>query len=429
MRRSTLAAIAVAAVTLPAGLMAGSAHPVMAETAVGSVVIPYQATGWKYQQVDHGGDDGFQATSYNDSGWATGQAAFGSVNPASCTFNDPTLVHTNWDVNTDMLIRRHFTMPAGAASLHLDGTIDNDADVYLNGSLLLHVDSGFCATGAISVDIPASELAVDNVLAIRGIDEGVADYLDVQLSVASTKTPIYGGTPVDVVSETGQTTDGACTAGYAAKRVSTGALYMVTANHCRNVLNMFGVSVGSANPVNIYPAGNRTAPYATDVDCSGADAACLRATKKPTDMFAWFPDSAIPTAQVLVSSQLENVTAEASYEDLRHNGQLVCWTGRGSGTEKCATVLGRWSELSIRQKLSVIRDGGGDIPLQFGTGYVILKGQAPVRGDSGSLVYLKAANGVEAVGMVIAAGHSDLSVMIPVQVIDANLGIVTLTTQ
>jgi hypothetical protein len=31
--------------------------------------------------------------------------------------------------------------------------------------------------------------------------------------------------------------------------------------------------------------------------------------------------------------------------------------------------------------------------------------------------------------MVIAAGHSDLSMMIPVQVIDANLGVVTLTTQ
>jgi peptidoglycan hydrolase-like protein with peptidoglycan-binding domain len=243
------------------------------------------------------------------------------------------------------------------------------------------------------------------------------------------KTSIYGGTPIDVRSETDQATDGGCTAGYAAKRVSTGALYMVTANHCRNVLNEFGVSVGSANPVNIYPAGNRTVPYATDVDCSGADGGCLRATMKPTDMFAWFPDTAVPTAQVLVGSQLQNVTAEASYEDLRHNSQSVCWTGRGSRTEKCATVLGRWSELSIKQKLSVIRDGGQDIPFQFGTGYVILKGQAPVRGDSGSLVYLKMANGVEAVGMVIAAGHSDLSMMIPVQVIDANLGVVTLTTQ
>jgi hypothetical protein len=75
-------------------------------------------TGWKYQQVNHGADDGFQSASFDDSTWATGQAAFGSVNPPSCTFNDPSLVHTNWDLNTDMLIRRHFKVPEGVTSLH-----------------------------------------------------------------------------------------------------------------------------------------------------------------------------------------------------------------------------------------------------------------------------------------------------------------------
>ena len=54
MRRRTLAAIVVAAATLPTGLIAGPTHSVMAETTADGVIIPYQATGWKYQQVDHG---------------------------------------------------------------------------------------------------------------------------------------------------------------------------------------------------------------------------------------------------------------------------------------------------------------------------------------------------------------------------------------
>jgi hypothetical protein len=49
-----------------------------------------------------------------------------------------------------MLIRRHFTAPPGTTSLHLDGTVDNNADVYLNGTLLGHVGSGNCATVATS---------------------------------------------------------------------------------------------------------------------------------------------------------------------------------------------------------------------------------------------------------------------------------------
>jgi hypothetical protein len=180
MNRKLLAAV-VAVVAVMLGILPGRSMVANAAAAT-ATVIAYQSTGWKYQQVDHGGVDGFQSPSFDDSGWATGQAAFGSVDPPSCTFNDPSLVHTNWDVNTDMLIRRHFTAPAGTTSLHLEGTVDNNADIYLNGVLLQHVDSGFCATGAIDVDIPASDLTGDNVLAIRGVDEGVADYLDVQLT-------------------------------------------------------------------------------------------------------------------------------------------------------------------------------------------------------------------------------------------------------
>jgi hypothetical protein len=117
-----------------------------------------------------------------------GQAAFGSVDPPTCAFNEATLVHTSWPLNTDMLVRRHFTAPAGTTSLHLDGTVDNNADIYLNGMLIAHVDSGNCVTGAIDVDIPASDLTSDNVLAIRGTDLGVADYLDVQLTATGEST-------------------------------------------------------------------------------------------------------------------------------------------------------------------------------------------------------------------------------------------------
>ena len=83
-----------------------------------------------------------------------------------------------------MLVRRHFSVPTGATTLHLSGSIDNTASIYLNGTLVATASSGFCDAGAISLDIPATGLPANSVLAIRASDDGSATYLDVQMTAS-----------------------------------------------------------------------------------------------------------------------------------------------------------------------------------------------------------------------------------------------------
>jgi hypothetical protein len=144
-------------------------------------LLPYQSEGWKYQQVAPGADSGFQDPGYGVSDWPTGQAGFGTTG-GTCPWNNSTDVHTPWDANTDMLVRHSLTIPADATSIHIAGTIDNDATVYINGIQVQYVQSGNCAAGAIDVTVPAKDLKPTSLLAIRGHDYGDATYLDVTVT-------------------------------------------------------------------------------------------------------------------------------------------------------------------------------------------------------------------------------------------------------
>jgi hypothetical protein len=80
-----------------------------------------------------------------------------------------------------MLLRKEFTLPASAHNLRVEGTVDNDATVYINGQQLgLPVLSGNCVANAINRSAPDSLLVAGgtNLLAVRGHDFGVTTYLD-----------------------------------------------------------------------------------------------------------------------------------------------------------------------------------------------------------------------------------------------------------
>ena len=81
-----------------------------------------------------------------------------------------------------MLIRHELTIPTNAANVHISGTIDNNAAVYINGTLVDDVQSGSCEADAIDADIPAADLGATNLLAIRATDLGSADFVDVQVT-------------------------------------------------------------------------------------------------------------------------------------------------------------------------------------------------------------------------------------------------------
>ena len=167
------------AAALPGLVAAAPAHSYNATT-----VIPYSSGGYKYQVVAQDAGTGFQAPAYNDSAFATGGVApFGT--PGGCI--PPAPIATSWTVGSDILLRKSFTLPAGATNLKVGIAIDNDVQVFLNG---IDISSGlqqheYCATRDSFVFTAADSLLVagTNVLAVRGRDRGGESYLDVQVTV------------------------------------------------------------------------------------------------------------------------------------------------------------------------------------------------------------------------------------------------------
>jgi hypothetical protein len=85
-------------------------------------------------------------------------AGFGTTSGTpSCSWNNAAHVKTRWAPNTDLLVRHHLAIPYGAKAVHIEGDVDNDADVYVNGHLLQHVADGHCGAGGINVYVPAGE--------------------------------------------------------------------------------------------------------------------------------------------------------------------------------------------------------------------------------------------------------------------------------
>lgn len=185
-------------VSLVAVLIVGALVGVSIATAstTGTITaVPFGASGYQYNQVSWGAEAGFEEPSYDASSWSTGQAAFGTTYP--CLFNANGSVKTNWDVNTDLLVRKEFSLPAGAHNVRVQGTVDNDATVYLNGEPIGTVASGFCASPNIDITAPNSAVvAGTNLLAIRGHDYGGGTYLDVTVTyvlLPSTKDECKNG--------------------------------------------------------------------------------------------------------------------------------------------------------------------------------------------------------------------------------------------
>lgn len=150
--------------------------------------VPVKAPDYRYKQVDPGEGAGFEAVGFNDSTWSTGAAGFGTTN-GTCPFNNSSFIGTSWDVNSDILLRKHFELPASAHNLEVNGTVDNDATVYINGQQIGFAQSGFCNIGAIDFAADDSTLvAGDNLLAVRGHDAGVAAYIDQEVTY---QVPVY----------------------------------------------------------------------------------------------------------------------------------------------------------------------------------------------------------------------------------------------
>lgn len=169
------ALLAVLALSSPTAAAASPAAPARAT----NIALDYNSTGWRYLQVPSTTEaPSFQERGFDDSRWSTGQAAFGTS--TGCAFN--TSVRTPWEVNTDILVRHWIHLPRGAQEVRIQGTVDNDAQIYLNGRHLQTVRSGSCRANAIDVVVPRDVLECCNLLAIRGHDYGGSTFLDVRVT-------------------------------------------------------------------------------------------------------------------------------------------------------------------------------------------------------------------------------------------------------
>jgi RHS repeat-associated protein/uncharacterized repeat protein (TIGR01451 family) len=167
---------------LPAHVAAAAAEPA-------NLSVPYGSGGWRYKVVSHGAEPGFEQPAYNDSAWAVGTAPFGN---AGCAGTPPPV--TPWPLSTDLLVRRALDLNPSTleGDLSLKVAIDNDVDVFFNGVLIASNDFEGCGQEKARFDIPRA-LAVNgaNTLAVRAIDRGGLDYLDLDLTV------LGGGEPAE----------------------------------------------------------------------------------------------------------------------------------------------------------------------------------------------------------------------------------------
>ncbi len=160
--------------------------------------IPYLATGYKYAQVATGTGAGFEATTFDDTAFATGDAGFGNGN---CPLVNPIDNKTPWAGNNDLLLRKSFDLPAGAHGLKVYAAIDNDIQVFLNGVDIsggVKTHEGCAERDSFSFDAPDNLLKPGpNLLAVRAVDRGGQAYVDVRVSY----TPGILYQPIDFLDQ------------------------------------------------------------------------------------------------------------------------------------------------------------------------------------------------------------------------------------
>lgn len=147
------------------------------------MLLPYGSS-FNYMQVAHDALPGFEQPAFDDSSWSVGTAPFGSSDVCGDTFA------TNWDTNSDILLRKVLAVPPGARNVVVHAKIDNDLIVYLNGR---DVSGGVhqhenCPTrddvGPFAVPDSFVNPGGPNLIAVRGVDRGGEAFADISVTAS-----------------------------------------------------------------------------------------------------------------------------------------------------------------------------------------------------------------------------------------------------
>jgi hypothetical protein len=151
-----------------------------AQAAPPSPIVDYGASGYRYLEVPTGGGPAdFAAVGFDDSAFSTGTAPFGD-DAVFC----PLAPTTKWSRETDLLVRRSVSLPAGTTDVMVHVAIDNDFDLFWNGTNVASIVSEGCAVlDSFVVAIPDALLSAGpNVLAARARDRGLTSYFDLRVT-------------------------------------------------------------------------------------------------------------------------------------------------------------------------------------------------------------------------------------------------------
>ncbi len=150
-----------------------------------SVIIPYGDSDYKYMIVNHGDGGGFEETDFDDSNFLSGEAGFGSIY-SGCLLTSTEYVKTDWETNSDILLRKDFYIPAGTSDLKVYVAIDNDVQVFVNGQDVsggMQIHDGCPAWDSFEFAVDDSILNDGkNLMAVRGKDRGTASFLDIKVT-------------------------------------------------------------------------------------------------------------------------------------------------------------------------------------------------------------------------------------------------------
>ena len=138
-------------------------------------------------------------TGFDDSGWTSAQAPFASNTTASpgCGFPKGNTLFAPGGTGT-IFVRKSFTLPDNAFGLHIVGSVDNDADFWVNGTPEgAHIHDGNCTTGGIDLQVGNADLSRGagnpdgtpdgQLIAVKvaALDAGSPSFFDMQASYGS----------------------------------------------------------------------------------------------------------------------------------------------------------------------------------------------------------------------------------------------------
>jgi RHS repeat-associated protein len=194
-----------------------------------SNAIPYQATNFLYRFVSHMAITNFYNLDFDESSFTNGQAGFGTYGACiACSFNKTNYIKTYWPGNSggtpDLLLRKHFYVPYGTTNLSMGFTVDNNAQIFINGVLITNADKifqfGSPAPNALQSgwynhegcpnydDLLLVGISTNvwhegyNLLAVRAYDSGCEAFCDVRIGLDVPANVWENQPPVPITSDT-----------------------------------------------------------------------------------------------------------------------------------------------------------------------------------------------------------------------------------